>query len=206
MNTTIRAVIFDFGGVLVRTGDPVGRRAWETKLGLATGDLERIVHGSQIWINAQHGLMTPDDYWAEVGRVLGIAESDLPQLKLDYFKDDHLDPDLIALIDSLRQAGYKLGLLSNDAVTLEHKLRHEFAIYDHFDAVIISAYIGVMKPDPAAYQAIAQALNVDLQESVFIDDNPDNIEGARKVGMQAIHYRAGMDLQAALQVILKGNL
>ncbi len=197
----ITAVIFDFGGVLMRTDDPAGRRAWEARLGLPAGELERVVHGSDPWIAAQRGQITPDAYWLWVRTHLSISAADLPALQYDYFRDDRLDPDLVALITSLRGDGYKVGLLSNDAPTLEDKLRRELAIYDLFDSVIISASIGVMKPEPAAYYAIAAALNVHTDECVFIDDNAANIEGARRVGMQAIHYRAAMDVRAALDSI-----
>ncbi len=198
MALMIKAVVFDFGGVLMRTGDPAGRRAWEARLGLPAGELERIVHGNDAWIAAQHGRMTPDAYWSWVATRLNLSDADLPALQYDYFRDDRLDPDLVALIRELRESGYKVGLLSNDAPPLADKLRRELAIYDLFDAVIISAFIGVMKPDPAAYQAIADALQVPVNTCVFVDDNAANIEGAQRVGMQTIHYRAGMDVRAAL--------
>jgi epoxide hydrolase-like predicted phosphatase len=194
----INAVVFDFGGVLMRTGDPVGRREWEAQLGLAPGRLEQIVHGSEAWIKAQQGQISVEDYWGAVAAELNIAAERMPALQVDYFRDDSLDYDLVKVIADLRSMGYKVGLLSNDALTLETKLRDQLAIYDAFDAVVISATIGVMKPDPDAYRAIARALGVEVATCVFIDDNPANIEGARRVGMRAIHYRAGMDLRAAL--------
>ncbi len=202
----IKAVIFDFGGVLMKTGDPAGRREWESRLGLQPGDLERVVHGRRSWLEAQQGKMTPAQYWQDVVNFLGISAAALPQLQHDYFRDDRLDQDLMALIGSLRKAGYKVGLLSNDVPTLEHKLRGELGIYEAFDRVIISALIGVMKPDPRAYEAIVTALGVSASESVFIDDNAANIDGARKFGMAAIHYRAGQDLRAALYPILGANV
>lgn len=202
--THFTAVIFDFGGVLVRTGDPVGRRAWETRLGLSPGDLERVVHGSQMWIDAQRGTTNVETYWARVAAQLGIAETDIPALRADYFRDDHLDLTLVELIKSLRPA-YRVGLLSNDSTALEQKLRDELKIYDLFDAVCISAKIGVMKPDSRAYQAICEILGVQMVDSVFIDDNSANIAGAQGVGMKTIHYHTGLDLPAALQHILEGK-
>lgn len=95
----------------MRTGDPAGRREWETRLRLPQGTLERIVHGSEAWIKAQRGAITVDDYWAETARTLRLPTSDLPALQRDYFRDDRLDLDLMALISSLRDAGYKVGLL-----------------------------------------------------------------------------------------------
>ncbi len=195
---TIQAVIFDFGGVLMRTVDPSGRREWEMRLGIGTGELERVVHGSGMWIKAQRGLLTHDAYWQAVAENLNLPAADLPQLQQDYFRGDQLDLDLVSLIRELRAAGYKTGLLSNDSARLELKLRDELAIYELFDVVIISANIGVMKPDPTAYSAILDALAVAPDQSVFVDDMPANIEGAEAFGMHAIHYRANMDLRAAL--------
>jgi putative hydrolase of the HAD superfamily len=194
----INGVVFDFGGVLMRTGDPAGRREWESQLGLAPGRLEQVVHGSEEWIKAQRGQISVEDYWRAVAAELKIAAERVPALQADYFRDDSLDYDLVKLIADLRSMGYKVGLLSNDALTLETKLRDQLGLYHAFDAVVISAIIGIMKPDPGAYHAIAQALGVEPATCVFIDDNSANIEGARRVGMRAIHYRAGMDLRAAL--------
>lgn len=201
----LKGFIFDFGGVLMRTADPVSRRAWETKLGLPPGGLERAVHGSGLWIKAQRGEISPDAYWRGVAQHLGIAEADIPGLRADYFRDDRLDNELVALIRSLRAAGYRLGLLSNDVAPLEDKLRRELEIYDLFDAVIISAQIRVMKPDPRAYRAMLRAMDVSATESVLIDDNQANIDGARALGMNAIRYQAGMDVQAALAPFLRGE-
>lgn len=198
MTGLVQAVIFDFGGVLMRTGDPAGRREWEVRLGLPAGALERAVHGSDLWLKTQSGLVSPEQYWAQTAAMLGVAASDIPLLLHDYFRDDHLDPDLMRLIATLRQAGYKVGLLSNDALTLEARLRDDLAIYNDFDAVIISAEIGVMKPDERAYLAMTQALGVKPTEAVFIDDNAANIDGAHRAGLWAIRYEAEMDVRAAL--------
>src|SRR5690348_124505 len=98
----VKAIIFDFGGVLVRTGDPAGRREWEARLGMRPGELERIVHGSELWLRAQRGDITVEDYWHGVADELGIPHEDIPALRDDYFRDDYLDRELMALIASLR--------------------------------------------------------------------------------------------------------
>ncbi len=198
----IRAVIFDFGGVLVRTADPVGRREWEDRLALERGELEQIVHGSDDWIKTQRGLISHDAYWQRIGQQLGLSEAETITLQGDYFRNDYLDPSLIELIDEVRWAGIKVGLLSNDLAALADKLRDKLGIFGLFHAVIISANIGVIKPDAGAYAAICEALNVSPAECVFIDDMQANIDGAEAFGMQAIRYHAGMDLPAALIPLL----
>ncbi len=200
----IRAIVFDFGGVLVRTADPPeGRREWEARLGLPAGGLARVVHGSAAWLEAQRGVISPDAYWQVVGETLGIVPEDIPALQRDYFRDDHLDMELMRIVHSFRERGYKLGLLSNEALSLETKLRDLYRIDEAFDVIVISARIGVMKPDAAAYQAMIDALGVKAGECIFIDDHPANVEGARVVGMQAIQFRAGMDIQGAIDALIQ---
>ena len=59
---------------------------------------------------------------------------------------------------------------------------------DVFDAMIISAEVGVMKPDARIYHIALEKLGMHPSESVFLDDFPENIEAAREVGMQVIHF------------------
>ncbi|HRE47430.1 MAG TPA: HAD family phosphatase, partial [Aggregatilineales bacterium] len=195
----IRAVVFDFGGVLMRTEDRSKRQAWEARLNLAAGELEQIVHGSAVWIEAQAGTRSVESYWEAIRERLALTPETLAELQQDYFAGDVLDQTLIALIQRLRAEGLRVGLLSNDATTLEQKLRAQLAIYECFDAVLISAQTGVMKPDPTAYRMIAERLGCSTPECVFIDDNTANVDGARAVGMAAYLYRPGMDVAAAIE-------
>jgi putative hydrolase of the HAD superfamily len=197
----IKAILFDFGGVLVRTGDPTGRREWEARLGLPSGELVRVVHGSGAWIKAQRGLISPADYWKQVALNLGIPEDDLAQLQHDFFRDDQLDQTLVTLIDDLRQLGYKVGLLSNDTEQLRDKLAR-LGILTKFDAVVISAEIGVMKPDPDSYLAILTILGVQPAECIFIDDLLANIDGAVYLGIKGIHFQKNLDLRSVLLPML----
>jgi putative hydrolase of the HAD superfamily len=199
----IKAVIFDYGGVLMRTEQPAsGRREWEEQLGLAEGELERLAHHSDAWLKAQRGEISYEDYWNGIAGHLKLSLPDMQRLRADYFRDDHLDHDLIALIRNLRQRGYVVGLLSNDTLVLENILRNELKIYDEFDAVLISAKIGVVKPDEGAYYAILSLLNVKPIHAVFIDDNLNNVAAAHYLGMSAIWFRRGIDLRSELEAVL----
>lgn len=197
-----RAVIFDFGGVLMKTIDQRPRHTWDDRLGLAHGSVEKIVHGSESWRKAQRGELSVADYWADVARQLGLIEADINQLSQDYFSADRLDENLIAYIRELRTEGHPIALLSNDSPALTDKL-NALGITNLFDPLIISGNIGVMKPDAAAYQAVLSALGHAPNETIFIDDMPGNVAGAQAVGMNAIRYVDGMDLRAALTSLLK---
>jgi len=196
----IKAVIFDMGGVLVRTVDPTKRAIWETRLGLAPGDAERIVLNSAMGKQAQLGAITTQELWTWVQTEFGLDEATLTAFRHDFWAGDVLDDELVDLIRYLRH-NYQTALLSNfmdelhDVITLQHPMA------DAFDLVIGSAYEGIMKPAAAIYERTLARLHCQPAEAVFIDDMGYNIEGARAVGMAAIHYQAGMDVAAALAAL-----
>ncbi|MBI5668965.1 MAG: HAD family phosphatase [Chloroflexi bacterium] len=196
-----RAVIFDYGGVLVRTMDYTPRHAWDDRLRLGRGSIERITHGSESWRLAQIGQLPLADHWADVARQLGLGEADATRFAADFYSGDQPDADLLAYIRELRGRGYPVGLLSNASPALRSEL-DMFGMTDLFDVIVPSCEIGVMKPDARAYHAVLERIQRTPGEAIFIDDRPDNVEGARAVGMQGIVYTAGMDLRAVLEPLL----
>lgn len=196
-----RAVIFDFGGVLMKTTDYRPRHAWDAHLGLPTGTVEHVVHGSDAWRQAQTGKLEPDDYWVQVAHRLGLDTSETAKLRHDFFLGDQLDHNLIKLIGELKNAGHTVGLLSNDTLELRDKLQ-ALGIGTLFAPLLISAAIGVMKPDALAFHMMLSALQRPAVEVIFIDDMPDNVAAARALGIQGVHYERDMDLESALAPLL----
>lgn len=189
-----RAVIFDWGGVLMRTADHSPRLGWDARLGRAPGTVEAVVHGIDAWQQAQRGEISEAAYWQAVGEQLGLNADGLAVLRGDFYRGDVLDADLAALIREVRGRGALVGLLSNNSPSLADDLQAT-GTADLFDAAVISCEIGVMKPDPAAYGAILGRLGAAPARALFIDDSPANVDGARAVGMAAVHYRPGMELR-----------
>jgi epoxide hydrolase-like predicted phosphatase len=192
-----KAVIFDWGGVLMRTLDYSSRHAWDHHLGLPSGAVESIVHGVPAWEQAQRGAITPEAYWEVVRESLGLDSEALAALREDFYIGDRLDKALVELIVDLHEREVLVGLLSNNTLDLYDALA-AFELDQLFDAVVISAEIGLMKPDPAAYQAVLERLGVAPQQAIFVDDFPANVDGARAVGMEAVRFTPDLDLAAVL--------
>ncbi|WP_119071845.1 HAD family hydrolase [Aggregatilinea lenta] len=197
----IKALILDFGGVIVRTEDYAPRYAWDHRLNLPPGSAERAVHGSDAWMQAQLGHLDDAAYWNAVAAALGLAPDLIPDFARDYFSGDRLNAELMDLVRDLRRRGLRTAILSNDRPQLAEKIRG-LGVGPLFDAIVISSHLGVMKPDRDAYDAVLAALDVAPGESVFVDDAPRNVEGARTVGMHAIHYRDNAGVRAALDRLL----
>jgi epoxide hydrolase-like predicted phosphatase len=197
-----RAVIFDYGGVLVKTVDYSPRHTWDDRLGLTRGSVERVVHGSQSWLDVMSGRISLADYWSDVAGQLHLNTAEVARLARDFYSGDRLDEIIAAYIRRLREAGHAVGLLSNASPALRGELA-ELGVIDLFDPLVISCEIGVLKPNPGAYQAVLSRLGRPASEVIFIDDMPANIEGARALGIHGILYTAGMDLSAALAALLQ---
>ncbi|MCA9980788.1 MAG: HAD-IA family hydrolase, partial [Anaerolineales bacterium] len=174
----IQAVIFDVGGVLLRTHDWTGRHKWDEKLGLPHGRVEHTFFNSDLGLEAQHGRVTTDQHWHNVAQRLGIPHEQLPQLRADFWAGDRFDDELADLIRQLH-GRYQTAIISNAPDDLRHVLTHDFHIADAFDLIVVSAEEEVMKPDPAIYQRTLQRLGRQAEEAIFIDDSPTNIAGAQ---------------------------
>ena len=203
MRGDIEAVIFDYGGVLARTVNPEPRAAWERDLGLALGALATAVHDERLWVAAQNGDIDSDTHWQAVGNALGLSKSQLRGLRASFYTGDVLNQQLLARIDRLRQQGMALGLLSNFSTDLRSMLEAQDLVR-RFDHVAISAEIGVMKPDAAAYEAILGMLALPASACVFIDDLPVNVAAARALGMHGIVFEDTASCLTALEELLRG--
>jgi epoxide hydrolase-like predicted phosphatase len=192
----LKAVIFDWGGVLMRTVDASGRRKWEGRLGLPLYTVDRVVHGSRSWKQAQSGSISDAEYWADVAGQLGLNEASLAEFRRDYFAGDRLDEDMVQFIRDLRPR-FKTALLSNASPQLTGLLRR-LKVADAFDEIVISGLVGVQKPDPAIYGVVLERLGLPPGRTLFVDDFIENIKAAQGLGMHTYHYRAGMDWHSEL--------
>jgi glucose-1-phosphatase len=108
----IRAVIFDIGGVLLRTEDQSSRHKWEKQLALEQGELSRAVWTSDVSNRAMVGQATEDDVWQYLARQYQLNDSQLAAFTADFWGTERMDPMLIQFVRDLRPR-YKTGIISN---------------------------------------------------------------------------------------------
>lgn len=196
-SSTIQAIIFDVGGVLLRTEDRAPRQQWETKLGLPPGGAETLVFNSAMGQKAQCGAISEPELWRWIGSHLNLTAEKTAAFRTGFWAGDKLDMSLVALIRQLK-VRYQTAVISNYASNLRLELSDPFGIADAFDAIIISCEEKIMKPDPEIFHRALRRLGRTPAEAVFIDDFQHNIDAATAVGLATVHYRAGMDLPHAL--------
>jgi putative hydrolase of the HAD superfamily len=182
----LKAVIFDFGGVLMRTASNEQRMIWEARLGLRPGEAAEVVFGGVTGAAAQLGRISTVSHWEAVRQRLCLNEADLARFRSDFFTADTLDEALLAHIDRLRPH-FHLGLLSN-AMDDIRPMFEQLGLLDHFDSVTISAEEHVAKPDPAIFRIALARAGATPDRTLFVDDFAVNIEAAHALGMHTIRF------------------
>jgi putative hydrolase of the HAD superfamily len=198
----IRALLTDFGGVLVRTGSAAPRRALEARLGLPPHTIEDLVFSGEASTHAQLGQIGFDAFWDRLRLDLQLdGHMSVAEFRDAFFSGDFLDESLMALIRSVRPA-IKTGLISNAWSNARDVFTRQFGVADAFDVMIISAEEGVMKPDPRIYQAALDRLGVAASESIFVDDMPENVRGAQALGIHGIHFQSSEQARREIERLL----
>lgn len=183
----IKAVIWDLGGVLVRTFDRSARAEWEARLGLEPYDLERAVFAGEVGRQAALGQATAQDVWQAVWAQLDLDPEQGRELQRDFWSGDGVDQDLIEYIRGLK-SDYLVGLISNAWPELRRQIEQEWLIQDAFHSMVISAEVELAKPDPQIYQLMLDELSVAPEESIFIDDFEENVAAASALGMHTVRF------------------
>lgn len=184
---TFRAVFFDVGSVLVQDMDSSYREAWTKRLGLEPQTLTELLFESEVAAQATVGAASYEAVWAHVGARLKLSPTDLAELKRDFWRGDQVDVQLLTFLRSLRPR-YITALLSN-AWPHARQAFTELGLADAVDTMIISAEVGLCKPDPRIYHLALERVGVTAEEAIFLDDVEENVLAAREVGLCAIHYQ-----------------
>ena len=202
----IKALISDFGGVLVRTRTDRSRRALEQRLGLPPKSIEARVFSSELSLSAQRGEISEGAFWHTLERDLELPHFGMSwqDFQREFFTDDFLDEELAALIRGTRP-GLKTGLISNAWDGLREVLQTRVPLADAFDVIVVSAEEKMMKPDPRIYHLALERLGVPATEAIFLDDFIENIQAANALGMIGIHFRSSVQAQHDIYALLDGR-
>ena len=195
----VHAVIFDYGGVL--RGD--ARDVWATADaagGLPPGTLWTAWHDIPEYRASRDGRIDGAAFRTAVVRTLArvadddrAAESALTTLETHLAGLPPVDPAMRTLIERLRAGRrVKLGLLSNANREFSERLRAR-GVAALFDDVVVSADVGLAKPDPEIFRLATDRLGGPPERCLMIDDQAEHVVGARAAGLRAhLHEPASL--------------
>jgi len=190
----IRAVVFDFAGVL--TSSPfAGLDSYEVTLGYDRGTLRKLMLGdygsmdaAHPWHRLERGEMTLGDFWTDL--VVRAEAEGTPVVLGDLLRSfgSGIEPhaEMLAVARRLRP-GYRTAILTNNVREYGDFWRELVDADESFDHVLDSSDLGMRKPEPQIFLHACEVVGIEPTEGVFLDDHPDNIAGAEAVGLHAIH-------------------
>ncbi len=207
----LKNIIFDLGAVILNLDMLRTDKAFEQLVGNTElyWHIKEELHKEQIFNRFEVGDISADDFIdalksrcplpvtaAQVRKAWSAMLLDMPKVRIDF-------------LQQLQAAGYKLYLLSNiNSIHLEDVyaiIRQAHGDLD-FDALFEKPYyshlIGRRKPDVSTFDFVLNDAGLRAEETLFIDDNADNVEGAQTLGLHSIHHQANSDLAQALQFLL----
>lgn len=197
----IKALYFDLGGVIVRTEDKTLRTELGQRFGMTYDEMDKFVFGCETAKKASFGLLTEEQHWRDVARRLSISENEWKSIAEIFFGGDQIDRSLLAFIESVRP-GLKTGVISNAWDGLRAYMLEQ-GFLAPFDEVIVSAEVGILKPDPRIYHLALEKLGVQPAEAIFVDDMPENIAACEALGMHGVHFKTAEQALGDLQTLLK---
>lgn len=187
----IKNIVFDIGNVLV---DFRWRELME-ELHLSKEEQDRFevsVFGSRWWETLDHGTLDEDE---AVRHLREDNKEYLEAFDLVWENRDKLVRPYdysVKWIQSLKEKGYQVYLLSNypEKLFTLHTEVGSFPFLDFVDGKVVSGFVKMIKPNADIYEYLLKQYDLKAEESVFIDDREDNVEGARHVGMQGIVFQS----------------
>jgi putative hydrolase of the HAD superfamily len=188
----IRAVLWDFGGVILSSPFEAFAR-YEVERGLPAGFLRRVNAtdpDTNAWAQLERNAVTLEEFSAlfeAEARALGGEVSGMEVLGC--LRGD-LRPEMV---EAVRRCGERLktGLLTNNVISMRAEEMSgssdpHVAVLDLFDVIVESSRVGTRKPDPAFYEHACSLLEIEPSEAVFLDDLGINLKPARAMGMRTI--------------------
>jgi len=206
----IRAVVFDYGGVLSRDQDKETFSVMAEIAGVSPEDLAKVYWPGRVAYDL--GSLTGVRYWESSMKKLGITlekeQIDI-LIRLDSLSWSQLSPFMLRWAHAVSLSGRITAICSNIPpemvrVLFDNMLCSPDSGLPHplrFDPVITSCSIGINKPDPGIYKHLLDKLSLKPHEVLFIDDREDNAEGARALGISAVVYKSFNSLMQQVKAI-----
>ena len=188
MNNDIRAVFFDFGGVLLKTFDGIDHDAIEAEFGLEAKALRKAAYRDSRWADYQVGVCTHDEWTDSIREALLRIDERADAIMNAFLQSPRtFNQDMLGLVKRLH-GRYTLGIISNTIPGMEERLRERFELVDLFDVRVGSGDLGIAKPDAGIFLHATKLAGLPPERCVFTDDRAEFAEAARALGMHGFHF------------------
>jgi 2-haloacid dehalogenase len=188
MHSSIQAIVFDFGGVVINWDprrvfrkyfpeDDPAMEAFMVEIGFSEWNLRQ--DEGYPFEQAVTDLSARFPQYAHIIRAYDV----------DWEKSiTGIVPETVALLRQLKAAGYRVVGLTNWNHAKFTLVRHKFEFFNLFEDIIVSGEVKLIKPDPAIYRLLLERIKLPAEACLMIDDSAGNVEASRQMGFKAIHF------------------
>ena len=198
---SIKAALFDFGGVIAEEGFREGLMCIAEKNGLDPVSFFRTADELIYTSGYLVGMSDETAFLNAVHEKTGIRE-DSNEIKDEILKRFTIRPKMLEIVARIQSNGIITAILSDQTDWLEI-LDKRFHFYKRFDHVFNSYKTHKSKRDPSVFRDTCSALEIKPEEALFIDDNESNIKRASGEGLKTIHFRNTKGFQKEIQKYFK---
>jgi epoxide hydrolase-like predicted phosphatase len=204
----VRALIFDFGGVLYFPPDSHWLRRWQGVLGLkqdpVLNEMFAAPEQSDYLRKVFTGEISEAQVWAGLARRWHVSSWLVSWIRKSGFSQKRFNREMAQFVRSLRPA-YQTAILSNAGDQGRKYFSDVYAIDQLVDLVMISAEEGVAKPDERIYRMALERLHVEPDQAIFVDDLACNVEAAQALGMHAVLFQNTQQALRDIYTFLDGH-
>ena len=196
--TQIKNIVFDFGGVLVDWnprylydkyfGDAKQSQWFLDNICLYSWNLQ--MDGGKPFAEGVKELQAEHPEWAEAIAIYHTRWVEMMGGEVAGTAD---------VLRSAKAAGYKIYGLTNWSAETFPMIRDTYPVFREFDGIVVSGEEHLLKPDAAIYRCLLERYALRAEESLFIDDNQDNVAAARAIGMEAVRFENAEQLEKVLR-------
>jgi HAD superfamily hydrolase (TIGR01509 family) len=196
----IDTIISDLGNVLLFFDNTIFFRKLMPYTARPLEEIRKVTHDNADLLTLfERGRISPVDFHKNARDLLDAAAG-YEEFFAAYNDVFSPNPPVIDLLRRLKP-GRRMALLSNTDVCRWTFIKGRFPEILFFDGYALSFDVGVMKPDPEIYREALEGVGARPENAVFIDDLAENVEGAKRLGMQGIHFTPRTDLAAELAAL-----
>jgi putative hydrolase of the HAD superfamily len=206
----IEVVVSDFGGVLT---SPLVESfmAFQDQTGITTETLGKAMqaaseaNGENPLFEMERGEITEVEFLEKLTVSLEPLLGHSPEMhrfKEIYFEALQPNPEMIDLMRELKDSGYRMAMLTNNVREWEPLWRPMLPVDEIFETVVDSGFVGCRKPESKIYALTLERIGAAAETCLFVDDVEVNVEGARKAGMNAVHFRDNEQAIAEIRDLL----
>lgn len=195
----IRNIVFDVGNVLLsfKPREYLSNKFFDAK---TANHLHREIFCSREWVELDRGTMQSKEAFYQIKARNAMYDSHINEVMnswMDILKPINGTIDIVKQLK--RSKKYNLYILSNYHLEAFEKASTDNEFFRLFDGMVVSSHIKKLKPEPDIYRHLLNKYSLDPSETLFIDDTPENLEGAKAFGIKTIRFTTPDALFAELK-------